>query len=657
MRVVIKAYLSWQNESRLEHLVQDQATPGNALHGQFLTPAEFHATFSPRAEDVAAVKSALTSLGFKVGYTPASGLFVQASGTVGQIKQAFGVSENLYSYRGKTLRAHTEDPALPSALSGLVTYISGLDDTRALMKPALSRRGGARRSSAARTSVGPPEGFDNLMPCSNYWADSQALLLSPTLFPYGFVLPYTVCGYTPQQMREGYGANLISETGKGVRVAIADVYASPTLEADVNRYSANHGLPQLTPENFKELLAPGVNYVPSGDPCSAEGWLFEQTLDVTAVHAMAPGASILYAGGSCDQVDVVDEGVAEEPLYEIIDGRLADIISNSWGYNGEEDVSPARLKIDTLQLLQAAAEGISVLVASGDSGDLTEASDPPTQPIASGSWPTTSPYATGVGGTSMLLRNAAGDKSEYGWGSYFANFNGVPTLNANATVVTDTGWSPFEYYGGSGGGPSLIEPEPSYQFGIVPSIFATQTYTADGTVVPLNGPHRVTPDISMVADPDTGFLIGETFLIATPPVDPGCTKVTAATEYCETDIGGTSLATPLFAGVLALVNESRFSKGLGTVGFINPALYALHVGEAGSNAPIIDVNAPSEPLGVLYIVPGNFGGFGTVDSYPGPSGHIIENVDSSLRSVPGYDNVTGLGVPYVPAFVEALGGK
>jgi hypothetical protein len=81
----------------------------------------------------------------------------------------------------------------------------------------------------------------------------------------------------------------------------------------------------------------------------------------------------------------------------------------------------------------------------------------------------------------------------------------------------------------------------------------------------------------------------------------------------------------------------------------------LHAGEAGSNAPIIDVNAPSEPLGVLLILPEIFGGFATIDSYPEPSGHIIENVDSSLRSVPGYDDVTGLGVPYVPAFVKALG--
>ena len=82
----------------------------------------------------------------------------------------------------------------------------------------------------------------------------------------------------------------------------------------------------------------------------------------------------------------------------------------------------------------------------------------------------------------------------------------------------------------------------------------------------------------MVADPDTALMEGQTLIIATPPVDPGCTKTGPTTEYCESPIGGTSLATPLFAGVLALVNERRFSQGLSAVGFINPALYALQVG-------------------------------------------------------------------------------
>ena len=654
-RVVIDAYLSWRNQGQLEQLIEDRTTPGSPHYGQFLTPEQFHAAFSPSTKDVAVVQSTLSALGFNIKYTPASGLFVEVSGTVGQIKQAFGVSQDLYSYRGKTLRAHVEDPSLPGQLSGLVTYIAGLDDTRPLMKPAHARSISAPQPPTTG-ALPPAPGFDDLYPCSNYWADHSAELYSPSPFPYGSNLPWQICGYTPQQLRAAYGSDQVNETGRNVRVAITDLYASGTIVADVNRYSENHGLPQLTSENFSQILAPGINNVPSGDPCQSEGWQEEETLDVTAVHSMAPGASILYIGGACDQVDELDEGVAEEPLYEVIDQRKADIITNSWSYIGEGDVSPARLAIDTLQLLQAAAEGISVVFASGDDGDSTQG-PPPVIPVGSGSWPATSPYATAVGGTSLLLLNASGEKAEYGWASYFTTFNGIPVLNGKATKVTDQGWSSFQFIYGSGGGPSLIVPEPRYQVNVVPKIFATQTYTADGAVVPLNGPHRVTPDIAMVGDPDTGFLDGETFTIATPPVDPGCSRLSQTTEYCESSIGGTSLATPLFAGVLALVNERRFSQGLSAVGFINPALYALRVGGTGSHAPIVDVNAPLEPIGELFVVPGVFGGFETLDSYPDSNGNIVENVDSSLRSVPGYDNVTGLGVPYVPVLLEALSGS
>jgi subtilase family serine protease len=656
-RVVFEAYLSWRNQSELEQLIEEQATPGNSRYGQFLTPEQFHAAFSPRSEDVALVQRTLSALGFNIRYTPASGLFVEASGTVGQIKQAFGVSQNLYSYRGKILRAHVEEPSLPAQLSGLVTSIDGLDDMRPLMKPALARplRAGTQQSLTT-DAIQPPLGFDNLFPCSNYWDDHHAELVSPSPFPYGANLPFQICGYTPQQVLAAYGADQVAETGLSVRVAITDLYSSSTIVADVNRYSLNHDLPPLNAQNFSQILQQGVNQVPAGDPCGSQGWLEEETLDVTAVHSMAPNASILYVGGSCDQVDVLDEGVAEEPLYQVIDQKLADIITNSWGYIGEGDVPAARLAIDTSQLLQAAAEGITVVVASGDDGDSTQG-PPPVIPVGSGSWPATSPYATAVGGTSLLVFNASGEKAEYGWASYFTTFNGIPVVNGKATKVTDQGWGPFEFYAGSGGGPSLIIPEPSYQLKVVPNIFATQTYTADGTPVLLNGPHRVTPDIAMLADPDTGFLDGETFIIATPPVDPGCTKLSKTTEYCESYIGGTSLATPLFAGVMALVDERRFAQGLGPIGFVNPALYALHVGGTGSNAPIVDVNAPSEPLGELFILPGIFGGFETLDSYPDSNGNIVENVDSSLRSAPGYDNVTGLGVPWVPALLQALSGR
>jgi len=411
----------------------------------------------------------------------------------------------------------------------------------------------------------------------------------------------------------------------------------------------------VTRENFQQILQPGATTVPADDPCGYQGWWQEETLDITAVHIMAPDASVVYVGGACDEVDSVDEGVAIEPIYQVIDARLADIVTNSWLYYGEADVTPGELLSDNAEFLQAAAEGISLLFASGDNGDLTELGIA----TASGSWPAASPYVTAVGGTSLLLKNGSGEKAQYGWANYQAGFYD-PLISPDGTSVADQGqgWTlPFSWAFGGGGGPSLVMPEPRYQKRVVPRILATQTYLADGTPDPLSPARRVTPDIAMVADPFTGILEGETYAISTPPVDPGCLQLSPSTEYCELPIAGTSVASPLFAGVLALVDEHRFRRGKGPVGFVNPALYRLPIEAEGSNAPIIDINAPSEPIGALEGILGcsQFVVFETMDSYPDSNGNVIENVDSSLRSALGYDNVTGLGAPNIPALIDALG--
>jgi len=370
------------------------------------------------------------------------------------------------------------------------------------------------------------------------------------------------------------------------------------------------------------------------------------------VHLMAPDAFILFAAGSCDAADQPDAGEAEDPLYEIIDNHLVDIVSNSWAYAGEEDAAPGVVISDTFKFLQAAAQGMTVLFASGDEGDSTYYG----RNIASGSWPATNPLVTAVGGTSLLLKNASGEKSEFGWTNFYSLFDNALISN-NGETVTDHGWEPFAFDDGSGGGPSLLMPEPIYQYNVVPKEFSTQTYTSSGVPVPLAPPRRVTPDISMVADPFTGMLFGETYTISSPPVDAGCLQLTEMTEYCEQAIGGTSLATPLLAGVLGLVNQSRFFERLGPVGFVNPALYRLLVGEnAESGTPLVDVNAPSKPTSGLYAELGfdDFVLLGTIDSDVDGNGNIIANVDTSLHSAPGYDDVTGLGVPNVPEFIEAL---
>jgi subtilase family serine protease len=552
-RVLITAFLSWRNPAELQRLLRDQTDPGSSRYGQFLEPEQFHAEFSPRAQDVIAVQSSLRSLGFHIEYTPDSGLFVRASGTVAQVKEAFHVSQNLYSYRGKTLRAHAEEPSVPAALKDIVTYIAGLDDSRKLMRPLHVSRMQMLAHPSSPSSVSapqPPQPPPDFFPCSNYWGDKRAKLEGPGRFPYGNNLPWLPCGYTPQQVREAYGVNRTHERGRGVRVAITDLYASPTLIADVNRYSANHGLPPLTQDNFEELLAPNVNSIPAGDPCTSAAWFPEQTLDVTAVHSVAPEAHILYVGGTCDEADMGGGGVAIEPLYEVIDHHLADIVSDSWGWNGERDVSAGQMLANNAEFIQAALEGISILNGSGDDGDLTMTGIAFGGPnhVASGMWPATSPLVTAVGGTSLLLMNGSGEKQEYAWGTWVSSGFQSPLINPSETSVTVTGYpSSLVWFFGSGGGPSLSQPEPFYQLGVVPEVLATQTVTATGKVVPLNPPKRVTPDISMFADAAVGFLVGETYLISVPPVDAGCTATSATTEYCEGPVGGTSLATPLFA--------------------------------------------------------------------------------------------------------------
>lgn len=679
-RVTIVAFLSLRNQTALKDLIAAQSTPSNAQYGKYLTPDQFHAQFSPKAEDVKRVQSTLEKLGFHVDHTPVSGLFVQASGSVSQVKATFGVSQDLYAYKGKILRANAETPRIPATLSDVVTYVAGLDQTSALRTPnhirfneaaptaatALAAKSSAAPSSAAAVSssitpTAPPPvaaGLPSIV-CNTYWGEHSATL-STAPAPYRKTLPWVLCGYDPQQVRAAYGADRVREDGAGVRVGIVDLYASPTIVEDANRYSKNHRLPPLTDENFKQIVQPGIYDVPASDPCGPQGWYGEESLDVDAVHSMAPGAFIVYSSTEC-----TDPG--NGGLYTLIDNHSADIVTNSYSYNGE-NLSTDFINSENQFFLQAAAEGMSILFSTGDNGDLAAING-----YASGTWDATSPYVTAVGGTSLALERD-GSKREWGWGTSRVLMNAV-TVAADGKSVATTGPAlPFTFYAGSGGGPSVVLLAPWYQ-AAVPYSLSGYTTLVDGTVVPLGAAYRVTPDISMVGDPYTGFLYGETFTIAGDPVsDAGCTPTSATTEYCEASIGGTSVSSPLFAGVLALVNQARFEDRKGPVGFVNPALYSLgHAhegddseseGEEGEWAAIVDVKKPHSPTAVLRGYLGNPHKLRvvTINSMPNPNyvpdeddqPAVLEGTDSSYRTTRGYDEVTGLGTPNVPALIRAF---
>ena len=648
--VQITAFLSLRNVDALKVFIDSVSKPASPNYGKYLTPEQFRAAYAPLPADVARVQQSLSSLGFKVINTPASGLFVEATGTVRQIRSAFGVSQNLYTFKGHTLRANAEQPKMPAGLAGVVRYVAGLDDSAVLRQPnhrriddAVPKAGPG--NTGAQPDAPPPVAAGIISPfCSHYWGDEKATLSSAP-GPYPTKLPWLLCGYTPAQINQAYGINKVSQDGNGVKVGIVDTYASPTIAHDANRYSRIFNLPELTYLNFQQIIPKGIYKVPPDDPCGPQGWYGEETLDVEAVHSTAPGANIVYAGNSC-----TDPG--NSALYNLIDNHIVDIVTNSYSYGGE-NVPPDFIESENQYFMQAAAEGMSLLFSSGDDGDLAAGNG-----IASGTWDATSPYVTAVGGTSLALLDAKGTKQEWGWGDYRVFLDNA-TVSKNGKTITTSGVTlPLAYYAGEGGGPSLSQLAPDYQAN-VPYRLSGFTYLANGRKVPLETPHRVTPDISMVGDPYTGFTVGETYTISGDPItDAPCKPMSDTLEYCLTTIGGTSLSSPLFAGVLALANQSRLNAGKPTVGFVNPALYSMSVGEQNGSAPIIDVRPPRKPTAVLrgYLGDPTEVRLVTMNSDVAADGTtVLEGVNTTLLTRKGYDEGSGLGTPYVPALIQAFG--
>ena len=138
-------------------------------------------------------------------------------------------------------------------------------------------------------------------------------------------------------------------------------------------------------------MPPGIFDVPADDECDPQGWYGEQTLDIEAIHAMAPGANVLYVGG-----EDCNEGI-DAALNHIVAGRLADIVNNSYGSTGE-DIDPAEVRIFGAITLQGALEGIGLYFSSGDDGDESINLDQP-----SVDFEPSLPWVTGVGGTSLAV--------------------------------------------------------------------------------------------------------------------------------------------------------------------------------------------------------------------------------------------------------------
>jgi subtilase family serine protease len=568
--VGFRVYLGWNDIAGAEALAKAVSDPSSSSYGHYLAPSEFRRRFAPTQAQVGAVQSWLRSQGLKVDYTPANNHYVAAEGTVAQAEAAFGTQFAMYSVRGKTVRSPSADIAIPSALAGSVTGVVGLDDSAVFVET----------DHVVDKNAPPSPGFRNAPPLSAYWAQ----LVSPYAYPPGFTAvaspstaPWTVKGYTPGQIKGAYGIS--GYDGTGQTVAIIDAYASPTILADVNQWSTNRGLPTMNPSQLVQIVPPGVYGRPQNPAQDPQGWYGEETLDVEAVHGMAPAAKIVYVGAPNNYRDL------DAAMNHVVDQHLAQIVTNSYGY-ATELLPPGYVKPFEDTMIQAAAEGIGVYFSSGDTGDETARFG-----FATTEWPTSSPWVTAVGGTSLGVGQANTRVLETGWGT--SDYS----CNTTTLACTRTGW----LYG-AGGGVSRIFPEPSYQ---------------SSAGLSLSG--RGVPDVAALGDPQTGLLIGQT---QTFP---------EGAHYDEYRIGGTSLSSPIFAGLMALADQ----KAGHAHGFANPAFYA----NKSSFYDVLSVKTAVARRNYNNSVDASAGTSDRLRTFDDYSGSPTQHTNA------GWDNVTGLGTP------------
>ena len=630
--VSFELVLKLRDAAGAQSLVRAISSPGSKSYRHYLTAAKWESRFSPTAAQVSSARQWLASEGFKVGAVSKDRITISASGTAAQVESAFGTGLENYKVDGRTVRLATSQMSVPSAVADSVVGAMGVNENIATPDDVTQAAARSAASASAATNPFPPapSAFITAPPCSSYYGAQSTTVSPPFGDGYPTTVPDEVCGYVPGQFRSAYNIGS-ADTGKGVTVAIIDAYGSSTIAADATRYfEMNAPSEPFANANFSQLDATPFN---DKAECGASGWATEQAIDVEAVHSMAPDANILYVGAK----NCINGLFTAEQT--VIDDGLANVVTNSWGDDAGDllDDQATKTAYDDLFML-ADATGMTIQFSSGDSGDNFVNFG-----FSSSDYPTESPFVTSVGGTSLQINASGQQTGQLGWStgrSFKCTANVVGDLPGCTSSTVNT-WLPISYDGGSGGFTSYNYTQPFYQAGIVPKSLALRNEALDGLTL-----MRVNPDISMDADPSTGFLIG------LHEIFPNGNDTYGQTRY-----GGTSLASPLLAGVIADVDQVA---GV-SVGFINPAIYRL-VSTPGAIDDIVPGGQQAEyryDHAFTYIT----GGKGDIQSfreltYEGTITYCDETGNcasrpNTLSTATGYDSMTGIG-SIGPDFINDL---
>jgi subtilase family serine protease len=589
-RLTVQFWLTSQTAAAASY-ASAVSTPGGRLFEHYLTPAAYTARFGATAHEAASVESWLKSAGF-TGVSADSGRdYVAGTASVSTIDTA--LSTQLRYYRptaginagGYRLRANDRPVSMPQAVAASVLGVTGLENAAPV-----------KTYATPEVSVAPaaPAGRPISFACSSWYAQHYARRLPGQYGTTSF--PTIVCGYSADQLRAAYGYNR-RNIGKGVTVALVEIGLTPDMFQTLQDYARVNRIQSPSASRYAELS------LGRGSACGDQ-FNVEEQLDVESSYDMAPLANQLVLGGdSCNDGFYGLQALfdADTTILNGVGGHpLAQIASNSW--EGNDESQPLNLvNIEHAYLLRAAAEGVSMLFSAGDSsGVLTPASDP---------------YATAVGGTTLGIGRKDPRLFETGW-------------STGVSFDVNNRWIPQGEAYASGGGASLLWAQPGYQRGVVPSSLAEAPGSRPGLV-------RALPDISADGDPSTGMGVGLLSFNGKGDVN----------GYHDQSVGGTSLAAPLVAGLVA--DAEQYQRPFG---FLNWGLYRLARTRAVTDAPPITGDSPSRYRGVACDV----ADCGVLSYFPfdvqswsmaGYTGQVARK---------GYDTMTGIGTPNGQNFVYAL---
>ncbi len=607
-RMILVLKMPPASQQALASLLDSQQTKGSPNYHRWLTPEEFGRQFGPASEDLARVRGWLEQEGFQVGAVSKSGTWIEFSGTAGQVNKAFQTRLRRYQVGGEMHVANATDISVPSALAELVEGVPLHDFfSKPLFVPSHAH---------ASPAVTAP------------WNNAVHALV-----PGDFATIY--------DLNPLYKAGL---NGKGQTIAI--VGEADITPSDITAFQSIFGLPSNLPNVIHTGTDPGVDLT--------FGYGVEATIDTEWASAIAPGAKIdLVVSEPTETTD----GITLSAMY-IVDQNLAQIVSVSYG-NCEQNMGTSGNALWNSIWQQAAAQGISVFVASGDAGSVMcgvgyqyLGADYLFGPDAVNGLAST-PYNTAVGGTEFDEGANGGSASTYWSTTNSAIFTSaigyIPEFvwndscdDSNDPYLFQNCVNTLPSLAATGGGVSTVYPTPSWQTLNVTGLNALAGYSLPSQ--PGVSPRGV-PDVAMPASADhDGYLFCFTTVAATP--DCQLVNNALAQTTFQNEAGGTSFGTPEFAAIMAIVNQQELAINTsqspipitdGRQGLVNYTLYSLAASETYSacNSSNRTNPAVAAPVGCTFndITSGNNGP---------PAEYSAPDV-TGYSAATGYDLVSGLG--------------